>query len=144
VAARVPSLPGYQGEEQSDATLIKAAAEIGTPLMVKASAGGGGRGMRLVTELSDLEEQIRSARQEAKSAFGDDKLIIERALLNPRHIEVQVFADQQGNTVYLGERDCSIQRRHQKVVEEAPSPAVSPELRNALGEAAVAAAQACQ
>src|SRR5699024_2062130 len=144
VAAGVPCLPGYQGEEQSDATLIKAAAEIGTPLMVKASAGGGGRGMRLITDISQLEEQIRSARQEAKSAFGDDKLIIERALLNPRHIEVQVFGDQHGNVVHLGERDCSIQRRHQKVVEEAPSPAVTPALRKALGEAAVLAAKACQ
>jgi len=143
VEAGVPCLPGYQGEEQSDATLIKAAKEIGTPLMIKASAGGGGRGMRLVTELNQLEEQIRSARQEAKSAFGDDKLIVERALLNPRHIEVQVFGDFHGNVVYLGERDCSIQRRHQKVVEEAPSPAVTPELRQQLGEAAVAAAKAC-
>lgn len=143
VEAGVPCLPGYQGEEQSDETLIKAAKKIGTPLMIKASAGGGGRGMRLVTDLHQLEEQIRSARQEAKSAFGDDKLIVERALLNPRHIEVQVFGDNHGNLVFLGERDCSIQRRHQKVVEEAPSPAVTPELRQALGEAAVAAAKAC-
>ncbi|HLR18020.1 MAG TPA: acetyl/propionyl/methylcrotonyl-CoA carboxylase subunit alpha [Alcanivoracaceae bacterium] len=143
VEAGVPCLPGYQGEEQSDATLIKAAKEIGAPLMVKASAGGGGRGMRLITDLADLEEHIRSARQEAKSAFGDDKLIVERALLNPRHIEVQVFGDTHGNVVHLGERDCSIQRRHQKVVEESPSPAVSPELRQALGEAAVLAAKAC-
>lgn len=143
VKAGVPCLPGYQGEEQSDATLINAAEEIGTPLMVKASAGGGGRGMRLITDMSQLEEQIRSARQEAKSAFGDDKLIVERALLNPRHIEVQVFGDQHGNIVYLGERDCSIQRRHQKVVEEGPSPAVNDELRQALGEAAVLAAKAC-
>src|SRR5699024_9070436 len=143
VEAGVPCLPGYQGEEQSDATLIKAAKEIGAPLMVKASAGGGGRGMRLITDLADLEEHIRSSRQEAKSAFGDDKLIVERALLNPRHIEVQVFGDTHGNVVHLGERDCSIQRRHQKVVEESPSPAVSPELRQALGEAAVLAAKAC-
>lgn len=143
VKAGVPCLPGYQGEEQSDDTLIAEAKKIGPPLMIKASAGGGGRGMRLVTDLNQLEEQIRSARQEAKSAFGDDKLILERALLNPRHIEVQVFGDSHGNVVHLGERDCSIQRRHQKVVEEAPSPAVSPALRQALGEAAVAAAKAC-
>lgn len=143
VKAGVPCLPGYQGEEQSDDTLIAEAKKIGPPLMIKASAGGGGRGMRLVTDLNQLEEQIRSARQEAKSAFGDDKLILERALLNPRHIEVQVFGDSHGNVVHLGERDCSIQRRHQKVVEEAPSPAVTPELRQQLGEAAVAAAKAC-
>lgn len=141
--AGVPCLPGYQGEVQDDATLMAEAEKVGPPLMIKASAGGGGRGMRLVTDLAQLEEQIRSARQEAKSAFGDDKLIIERALLNPRHIEVQVFADTHGNVLYLGERDCSIQRRHQKVVEEAPSPAVSPALRQALGEAAVLAARAC-
>lgn len=144
MAAGVPCLPGYQGENQEDGVLLAEAKKIGTPLMIKASAGGGGRGMRLVTDLTHLAEQIRSARQEAKNAFGDDKLIIERALLNPRHIEVQIFADTHGNTLFLGERDCSIQRRHQKVVEEAPSPAVSPELRQALGEAAVAAAEACQ
>lgn len=144
MAAGVPCLPGYQGENQEDAVLIAEAEKIGPPLMIKASAGGGGRGMRLITDLTHLAEQIRSARQEALNAFGDDKLIIERALLNPRHIEVQIFADTHGNTLFLGERDCSIQRRHQKVVEEAPSPAVSPELRQALGKAAVAAADACQ
>lgn len=144
VAAGVPCLPGYQGENQDDEVLISEAEKIGPPLMIKASAGGGGRGMRLVTDLSSLAEQIRSARQEAKNAFGDDKLIIERALLNPRHIEIQIFADTHGNTLFLGERDCSIQRRHQKVIEEAPSPAVTPELREALGKAAVAAAKACQ
>ncbi|MGB5326180.1 MAG: biotin/lipoyl-containing protein, partial [Pseudomonadales bacterium] len=123
--------------------LLAKAEGIGFPLMVKASAGGGGRGMRLVFEASELAEQIRTARSEAESAFGSGELILERAVIAPRHIEIQVFADEHGNTVYLGERDCSIQRRHQKVVEEAPSPFVDPELRQRMGEAAVNAARAC-
>ena len=111
--------------------------------MVKASAGGGGRGMRLVTEQGELAAQIKTARSEALSAFGSGELILERAVLAPRHIEIQIFADSHGNTVYLGERDCSIQRRHQKVVEEAPSPFVDEELRERMGQAAVSAAKAC-
>ncbi len=141
--AEVPCIPGYQGAEQDADTLIARALEVGFPLMVKASAGGGGRGMRLVLEESELAEQIRSARSEATNAFGSGELILERALIEPRHIEIQVFADTHGNAVYLGERDCSIQRRHQKVVEEAPSPFVDPVLRQHMGEAAVKAAKAC-
>jgi len=141
--AGVPCIPGYQGEDQSDSTLLEKASDVGFPLMVKASAGGGGRGMRLVFEENELEEQIRTARSEAENAFGSGELILERALLEPRHIEIQVFADNHGNVVYLAERDCSIQRRHQKVVEEAPSPFVDESLRQRMGEAAVNAAKAC-
>lgn len=141
--AGVPCIPGYEGDDQSDATLLREAQRIGLPLMIKASAGGGGRGMRVVTDMSELTEQLRSARSEARNAFGSDELILERAVLRPRHVEIQVFGDQHGNVIHLGERDCSVQRRHQKVVEEAPSPAVSPELRARMGAAAVAAASAC-
>ena len=144
IEAGVPCIPGYQEAEQSEDTLIARAAEIGFPLMVKASAGGGGRGMRLVFEKSELAENIRIARSEAENAFGSGELILERAIVEPRHIEIQVFADEFGNAVFLGERDCSIQRRHQKVVEEAPSPFVDPELRQRMGEAAVNAAKACK
>ena len=142
-AAGVPVVPGFEDDHPDDATLIAAAADIGFPIMVKASAGGGGRGMRLVQEASELADNLQRARSEARSAFGDDELILEKAVLEPRHIEIQVFADSHGNAVYLGERDCSIQRRHQKVVEEAPSPFMTPELRQAMGEAAVRAALAC-
>lgn len=141
--AGVPCIPGYQGADQNEDVLLAKAKEVGFPLMVKASAGGGGRGMRLVFEESELAEQIRTARSEAESAFGSGELILERAVLEPRHIEIQVFADEHGNAVYLGERDCSIQRRHQKVVEEAPSPFVDEALRARMGEAAVNAAKAC-
>jgi geranyl-CoA carboxylase alpha subunit len=141
--AGVPCIPGYQGEDQEAATLQQQALEIGFPVMVKASAGGGGRGMRLVREESELAEQIATARSEAQNAFGSGELILERAVLEPRHIEIQVFADNHGNVVYLGERDCSIQRRHQKVVEEAPSPFVDEDLRSRMGTAAVNAARAC-
>jgi geranyl-CoA carboxylase alpha subunit len=143
IAAGVPCIPGYEGADQSDAVLKKAAIEIGMPVMLKASAGGGGRGMRLVTDANDLDELIKSARSEALNAFGSGELIIEKAVMQPRHIEIQVFADSYGNTVYLGERDCSVQRRHQKVVEEAPSPFVNPAMRQAMGEAAVNAAKSC-
>ncbi|NIB44878.1 acetyl/propionyl/methylcrotonyl-CoA carboxylase subunit alpha [Pseudomaricurvus alkylphenolicus] len=143
IDAGVPCIPGYQDADQSDETLLAKAKDIGFPLMVKASAGGGGRGMRLVFEESELAEQIRTARSEAETAFGSGELILERAVIEPRHIEIQVFADEHGNAVYLGERDCSIQRRHQKVVEEAPSPFVDSELRQRMGEAAVNAAKAC-
>ncbi len=141
--AGVPCVPGYQGGSQAEDVLAAEAEKIGLPLMVKASAGGGGRGMRLVTDSEKLSESIKNARAEAKSAFGSDELILEKAILEPRHIEIQVFADTHGNVVYLGERDCSIQRRHQKVVEEAPSPFVDAALRRKMGEAAVNAARAC-
>ncbi|MEQ9544614.1 MAG: acetyl/propionyl/methylcrotonyl-CoA carboxylase subunit alpha [Marinobacter sp.] len=141
--AGVPVVPGYEGNNASDDELISAAGDIGYPLMIKASAGGGGRGMRLVQHETELADNIKRARSEAKQAFGDDELILEKAVIEPRHVEIQVFADRHGNAVYLGERDCSVQRRHQKVVEEAPSPFVTPELRQAMGEAAVKAALAC-
>ncbi|WP_372876492.1 acetyl/propionyl/methylcrotonyl-CoA carboxylase subunit alpha, partial [Pseudomonas sp.] len=138
--AGVPCIPGYEGAEQDDETLSREAERIGFPLMIKASAGGGGRGMRLVHESSELLAQIRTARSEAQNAFGSAELILERAVIQPRHVEIQVFGDAHGNIVYLGERDCSVQRRHQKVVEEAPCPLMTPELRQAMGEAAVKAA----
>jgi len=141
--AGVPVVPGYEGDNASDDELISAAADIGYPLMIKASAGGGGRGMRLVEKESELAGNIKRARSESRQAFGDDELILEKAVIEPRHVEIQVFADRHGNAVYLGERDCSVQRRHQKVVEEAPSPFVTPELRAAMGKAAVKAALAC-
>lgn len=143
IEAGVPCIPGYEGADQTDEVLKNAAIEIGMPVMLKASAGGGGRGMRLVTDAKDLDEHIKSARSEALNAFGSGELIIEKAVMQPRHIEIQVFADTFGNTVYLGERDCSVQRRHQKVVEEAPSPFVNPDMRQAMGEAAVNAAKSC-
>ena len=139
----VPCVPGYDGDDQNTDTLVTEGLKIGFPLMIKASAGGGGRGMRLVHNRDELASQLSSARSEAKNAFGSGELILEKALINPRHIEIQVFADMQGNMVYLGERDCSIQRRHQKVVEEAPSPFVDAQLRQAMGECAVKAAKSC-
>jgi 3-methylcrotonyl-CoA carboxylase alpha subunit/geranyl-CoA carboxylase alpha subunit len=138
----VPVLPGYFGADQSDATFMAEAERVGTPLMVKAVAGGGGRGMRLVHRLEDLPAALKSARSEALAGFGNGDLLIERAVLRPRHVEVQVFADAHGHCVHLGERDCSVQRRHQKIIEEAPSPAVPPDLREELGRCAVALAQA--
>jgi geranyl-CoA carboxylase alpha subunit len=138
----VPVLPGYFGADQRDETFAAEAARIGYPAMVKAVAGGGGRGMRLVTEAVQLPAALASARAEALAGFGSDDLLIERAVMRPRHVEVQVFADAHGHCIHLGERDCSVQRRHQKIVEEAPSPAVGPELREQLGAAAVALAQA--
>ena len=141
-AQGVPCLPGYQGADQSDARFQAEAEKIGYPLMVKAVAGGGGRGMRLVQEAWQLFDALQSARSEAASAFGSAELLIERALLNPRHVEVQVFADAQGHCIHLGERDCSVQRRHQKLIEETPSPAVDAALRSAIGHCAVALAQA--
>lgn len=138
--AGVPCVPGYQGEDQSDKVLLAAAEEIGAPIMVKAAAGGGGRGMRLVHALEDLPEAVASARSEAENAFGSGELILEKAVLSPRHVEIQVFGDSHGKVVHLGERDCSVQRRHQKVVEESPCPVMTPELRDAMGQAAVNAA----
>ena len=142
IEAGVPCIPGYQGEDQATETLMRAARGIGFPLMIKAAAGGGGRGMRLVQDASQLANGIATARSEALSAFGADELILEKAIVRPRHVEVQVFGDRHGNIVYLGERDCSVQRRHQKVIEEAPCPVMTPELRATMGEAAVAAARA--
>jgi geranyl-CoA carboxylase alpha subunit len=136
-AAGVACAPGYQGADQSLRRFGREGERIGYPLMVKACAGGGGRGMRIVRTRHELEAALRSASAEAEAAFGDGRLLIERALLGARHVEIQVFGDEHGTIVHLGERDCSIQRRHQKLIEEAPSPAVSPELRAAMGAAAV-------
>ena len=142
IAAGVPCIRGYQGAEQSDGRLAEEAAAIGFPVMVKASAGGGGRGMRLVDHAAGLPDALAQARAEALSAFGSDRLILEKAVERPRHVEIQVFADAHGNCIHLGERDCSVQRRHQKVVEEAPCPVMTPDLRARMGAAAVAAASA--
>jgi geranyl-CoA carboxylase alpha subunit len=142
--AGVPCIPGYQGADQNEGRLHEEAHRIGYPVMIKATAGGGGRGMRLVTEHDRFLEALRSAKSEAQSAFGNPEVILERAIVEPRHIEIQVFADRHGNAIHLGERDCSVQRRHQKVVEEAPSPAVDAELRQRMGETAVAAVRAIQ
>jgi geranyl-CoA carboxylase alpha subunit len=142
IAAGVPCVPGYQDGDQSDARLTQEAVRIGFPVMVKAAAGGGGRGMRLVQEAAGLAAALRMARSEAKNAFGDDRLLLERAIVDARHVEIQVFGDAHGNVIHLGERDCSVQRRHQKVVEEAPSPAVDASLRARMGAAAVQAAKA--
>ena len=142
-AAGVPCVPGYNGADQADETLLAEGRRIGFPLMVKAAAGGGGRGMRLVSEPEGLPEALRSARAEAASAFGSGELIVEKAVVRPRHVEVQIFGDSQGHVIHLGERDCSVQRRHQKVIEESPSPAVDQPLRDRMGQAAVEAARAC-
>ncbi|MET4260724.1 geranyl-CoA carboxylase alpha subunit [Bradyrhizobium sp. S3.12.5] len=140
--AGVPIVPGYQGADQGDEAMLAEAKKTGFPVMIKAVAGGGGRGMRLVTDAGSFADALSSARSEAKAAFGDPTVIIERAIRNPRHIEIQVFGDSHGNAIHLGERDCSVQRRHQKLIEEAPSPAVTPELRARMGEVAVAALKA--
>jgi 3-methylcrotonyl-CoA carboxylase alpha subunit len=140
--AGVRLVPGYHGAEQDEARLAEAAAGTGYPVLIKASAGGGGKGMRLVESPDDFGAALTSAKREAAAAFGDDRVLIERYLTRPRHIEVQVFADGQGNVVHLFERDCSIQRRHQKVLEEAPAPGLDPSKREAMGEAAVSAARA--
>ena len=142
IAAGVPCLPGWHGEDQADATLRTEADRLGYPLLVKAAAGGGGRGLRLAEGPDAFDDALRSARSEAKAAFGSAAVILERAVQDARHVEIQVLADRHGNVLHLGERDCSLQRRHQKIVEEAPSPAVGPALRAALGAAAVAAARA--
>ena len=140
--AGVPFVPGTAKGLRSAKEAEQVAAKLGFPVMLKAAAGGGGKGMRLIDSATDLPSVFDAARSEASRAFGDDEVYLEKAIVNPRHIEMQVLADEQGNTVYLGERDCSIQRRHQKVVEEAPSPAVSPDMRRQMGEIAVRAAQA--
>lgn len=140
--AGVPCIAGYQGSAQDDATLQREAERVGYPLMIKASAGGGGRGMRLVHSAETLLENLHTARSEASNAFGSDELILEQALIEPRHVEIQLFGDSHGHLIYLGERDCSIQRRHQKVIEEAPCPVMTPDLRHAMGEAALKAGRA--
>ncbi|WP_397448370.1 acetyl/propionyl/methylcrotonyl-CoA carboxylase subunit alpha [Pseudomonas sp. NA-150] len=140
--AGVPLVPGYHGEAQDVETFRTAAERIGYPVLLKATAGGGGKGMKVVEQVGELAEALASAQREAQSSFGDSRMLVEKYLLKPRHVEIQVFADQHGHCLYLNERDCSIQRRHQKVVEEAPAPGLSPELRRAMGEAAVRAAQA--
>lgn len=141
-AAGVPCVPGYQGADQSPTRLATEASIVGFPLMIKATAGGGGRGMRLVKASEDFPDALRSAKSEAKSAFGDDTVLLERAIVNPRHVEIQIMADREGYAIHLGERDCSVQRRHQKLIEEAPSPAVSGDLRARMGAAAIAAVKA--
>ncbi|KRV47934.1 acetyl/propionyl-CoA carboxylase subuit alpha [Wenjunlia vitaminophila] len=142
-AAGVPVVPGSSGTGLSDAELMAAAGRIGTPVLLKPSAGGGGKGMRLVRDLSALPEEIAAARREARGAFGDDTLLLERWIDRPRHIEIQVLADGHGHVVHLGERECSLQRRHQKLIEEAPSVLLDEETRQAMGAAAVRAAKAC-
>ncbi|RNE94550.1 acetyl-CoA carboxylase biotin carboxylase subunit [Marichromatium sp. AB32] len=142
IEAGVPVVPGYHGDDQSSERLAAAAAEIGYPVLIKATAGGGGKGMRRVDDPADLAEALGAARREARSAFGDDRVLIEKYLLTPRHVEVQVFADSHGEVVHLFERDCSIQRRHQKVIEEAPAPGLDARARQHLGETAIAAARA--
>jgi 3-methylcrotonyl-CoA carboxylase alpha subunit len=141
-AAGVPLTPGYHGADQDPATLRAAADDIGYPVLIKASAGGGGKGMRLVEAASEFDAALASCRREAEASFGDDRVLVERFVTRPRHIEMQVFADAHGNAVHLFERDCSIQRRHQKVVEEAPAPGMPEALRAEMGAAAVAAAKA--
>ena len=143
-AAGVPVVPGYHGERQDPAFLKRKAYEIGYPVLIKAVAGGGGKGMRRVERHADFDDALASCLREAKAAFGDARVLIEKYVSAPRHIEFQVFGDRHGNVIHLGERDCSLQRRHQKVIEEAPAPGMSADLRAAMGKAAVAAAQAVQ
>ncbi|MFP5489272.1 MAG: acetyl/propionyl/methylcrotonyl-CoA carboxylase subunit alpha, partial [Acidimicrobiia bacterium] len=142
-AAGVSVVPGSDGAGLDDDALAVAAGQVGFPVLLKPSAGGGGKGMRLVERPEDLPDAIASARREARNSFGDDTLLLERFVTNPRHIEIQVLADTHGNVVHLGERECSLQRRHQKIVEEAPSPLLTPEIREAMGRQAVDAARAC-
>jgi 3-methylcrotonyl-CoA carboxylase alpha subunit len=140
--AGVPVVPGYHGEQQDPKLLKRKAYEIGYPVLIKAVAGGGGKGMRRVDRHADFDDALAAAMREAGSAFGDERVLIEKYVSAPRHIEIQVFADNHGNAIHLNERDCSLQRRHQKVIEEAPAPGMTPEIRAKMGEAAVAAAKA--
>ena len=140
--AQVPLVPGYHGERQEPAFLEKEAARVGYPVLIKACAGGGGKGMRVVERAADFRAALDACRREARAAFGDERVLLEKYLLQPRHVEVQVFADRHGNCIHLFERDCSVQRRHQKVIEEAPAPGMTEARRRAMGEAAVAAARA--
>jgi len=138
----VPCVPGYHGDGQDSETLRAEAERVGFPLMIKAVLGGGGKGMRMVSSMEEFDEKLEGCQRESLASFGDSRVLLERYLTSPRHVEIQVFADTHGNCVYLFERDCSLQRRHQKVIEEAPAPAMPAELRKQMGEAAVAAANA--
>ena len=140
--ARVPLVPGYHGDDQSLTRLAEASEEIGYPVMIKATAGGGGKGMRIVRAAEDFASALESCRRESKASFGDDRVLVERYLEHPRHIEIQVFADEQGNVVHLFERDCSVQRRHHKGLEEAPAPGLPASQREAMGKTAVEATRA--
>jgi len=140
--AGVPLVPGYHGDDQDPALLAREAAAIGFPVLIKATAGGGGKGMKIVNAADEFAAALASAQREGKASFGDDRVLVEKYLSSPRHIEIQVFADARGDAVYLFERDCSVQRRHQKVLEEAPAPGMTPERRKAMGDAAVSAARA--
>ncbi|MGH6664125.1 MAG: biotin carboxylase N-terminal domain-containing protein, partial [Pseudolabrys sp.] len=140
-AAQVSTVPGHLGIIEDEKQAVKIANQIGYPVMIKASAGGGGKGMRIAYSENEVAEGFARSKSEAKSSFGDDRMFIEKFITDPRHIEIQVLGDKHGNVIYLGERECSIQRRNQKVVEEAPSPFVSPEMRRAMGEQAVALAR---
>ena len=140
--AGVPLVPGYHGSDQDPALLRSAAEEMGYPVLLKATAGGGGKGMRQVWSGEEFDEALAAAKRESLASFGDDSMLVEKYLTKPRHVEVQVFCDTHGQGVYLAERDCSVQRRHQKVIEEAPAPGMTPELRNAMGTTAVMAARA--
>ncbi|MCB1842805.1 MAG: ATP-grasp domain-containing protein, partial [Halioglobus sp.] len=140
--AGVPLVPGYHADDQSPERLRAAALEMGYPVLLKASAGGGGKGMRQVWADEEFDAALEAAQREARASFDDDAMLVEKYLTRPRHVEVQVFFDRHGNGIYLAERDCSIQRRHQKVIEEAPAPGLSGELRSAMGEAALQAARA--
>lgn len=140
--AGVPLVPGYHGEDQNPQILRKASEDMGYPVLLKATAGGGGKGMRQVWSAAEFDEALAAAKRESLNAFGDDTMLVEKYLTQPRHVEIQVFCDQNKNAVYLFERDCSVQRRHQKVIEEAPAPGMRPELRDAMGQAAIQAALA--
>jgi len=140
--ANIPLVPGYHGEDQSVANLLRAANEIGFPVLLKATAGGGGKGMRIVNTQAEFDNALLSCKREALASFSDDEILVEKYLTQPRHVEIQVFADNHGNVVHLFERDCSVQRRHQKVIEEAPAPNISEKVRNAMADVAIKAAQA--
>lgn len=142
IAANVPVTPGYHGDDNSDDTLLKEARKVGYPLMIKAVAGGGGKGMRTVLSESKFLESLESCRRESLKSFGDDAVLLEKLVVDPRHVELQIFGDTYGNVVHLLERDCSVQRRHQKVLEEAPAHSLQPHIRKAMGDAAVACAKA--
>lgn len=139
--AGVPIIPGYHGEDQHDKSLLDEAKKIGFPVLIKPVLGGGGKGMRIVHDVEQFQEMLDSSRAESRSSFDDDSVLLEKYISRSRHVEVQVFADKHGNCVHLWERDCSVQRRHQKIIEEAPAPGISEELRHELGTAAVAAAR---
>jgi 3-methylcrotonyl-CoA carboxylase alpha subunit len=140
--AGVPVVPGYHGDRQDPKFLRQKAYELGYPVLIKPVAGGGGKGMRRVDRHADFDAALEGAQREAKTAFGDNRVLVEKYVSSPRHIELQIFADRQGNAIHLNERDCSLQRRHQKVIEEAPAPGMGAELRAAMGAAAIAAAKA--